>query len=563
MCLSAMIAIFLVYTFANGRSFTGYVSDLDKQWDSYQGHRNEKTRLRSELISRLGYDGLIHHYDNFILRKTESYKIKAWISYGIVSSTLDKLIGMADTYGERTSLQDIKSTVLAIGENLKYVEQEIEKGTDAKDILSSIDMDYFSTTRSLKNLGHVLSSQLGSNKETEEDKTVIRMIAVMGLDGFIQSYKRYVILGDPIEEIKTREYGEKIKAIAAEYLNYDVSFGEKLAIEDILTVVNTYLSKLEKINSMLAAGASAEEIDMEVKVDDTKAIRGFSLLQAVNQGEIEQSGKKVEELIAFIIQKHSNYVNQYAAFLLMIILLFNYFSFQLVIKPIERISHSLLLLSEGKMEISVEEKSLRVNEIGKMQDAFNVFKKHEAQRLKVEKELKQLARTDPLTGLSNRNELNRRYSDIIRIAKRKNEKIAILALDLDNFKTVNDTYGHAVGDEFLEEVSEILVNETRDSDIVARIGGDEFAIVLYAPEQEEDVQILARRVIKRVSDLNMIDDSAIRAGVSIGICFDEARNCQNLKKTLSRADRALYNAKESGKNKVISINALIASASAI
>lgn len=161
-------------------------------------------------------------------------------------------------------------------------------------------------------------------------------------------------------------------------------------------------------------------------------------------------------------------------------------------------------------------------------------------------EIQRLAMTDQLTGLANRNCFQRRFAESVLLAKRENLKLALLLLDLDKFKPVNDTYGHQTGDEVLKAVADIFRKERRQTDVVARLGGDEFAILLVNPDSRASAEKCAQKIIDEISRTIVVHEQEIHIGVSIGIAFvfDDAVNEEEL---IHKADVALYHAKKSGR----------------
>ncbi|WP_085585025.1 diguanylate cyclase domain-containing protein [Thalassospira mesophila] len=165
----------------------------------------------------------------------------------------------------------------------------------------------------------------------------------------------------------------------------------------------------------------------------------------------------------------------------------------------------------------------------------------------IEEQIRQMALTDPLTGLANRHLFNDRLAQAIRLSERINQNVALLLLDLDWFKQVNDTYGHPVGDKLLIEIANFLRSRFRDADVVARLGGDEFAILLPAMGNPEEAQIPAARIIQEIGRPRMIDGNEITVGASIGISYCKGCEC-DADNLYRKADRALYLAKKGGRN---------------
>ena len=156
------------------------------------------------------------------------------------------------------------------------------------------------------------------------------------------------------------------------------------------------------------------------------------------------------------------------------------------------------------------------------------------------------AEHDFLTGLPNRILLNGRASQAIALAKRHGRQVGVLFLDLDGFKQINDSLGHAVGDQLLQSVAERLRTCGRDSDTVSRQGGDEFVVLLSDMQQAEDAAICARRILHALAQTHSIDQHELHITASIGVSVypDDGLDATTL---IKNADTAMYRAKESGR----------------
>jgi len=161
------------------------------------------------------------------------------------------------------------------------------------------------------------------------------------------------------------------------------------------------------------------------------------------------------------------------------------------------------------------------------------------------KELTRQAYHDALTGLANRNHLLERAEHEVAVATAGNKRMALLLLDLDGFKRVNDTVGHHAGDALLQAVGKRMQASVRDHDIVARLGGDEFAILLTRDPDAASAVTIAERLHSRVCESFTVDDVEIAVGASIGIALfpDDATGIAAL---IRGADGAMYRAKRSG-----------------
>lgn len=165
----------------------------------------------------------------------------------------------------------------------------------------------------------------------------------------------------------------------------------------------------------------------------------------------------------------------------------------------------------------------------------------------LESKIKRMAFFDSLTGLPNRNMINDRLVLALAHAERNDEKFAVLFLDMDDFKSVNDTLGHSIGDELLKDVSKRLKGLLRGEDTVARIGGDEFVILLTGLKDVSYSTRLAERIIAALQPVFKIGTHEIHSSFSIGIAVypTDGKDTETLFKS---ADSAMYRAKEQGKN---------------
>lgn len=168
-----------------------------------------------------------------------------------------------------------------------------------------------------------------------------------------------------------------------------------------------------------------------------------------------------------------------------------------------------------------------------------------SQRKAAEEKLRTLANTDELTGLFNRRYISELLIEEIRRAARYNNALSLLIIDIDNFKTINDTHGHDAGDQVLQAFSKLLLEVNRDTDKVGRWGGEEFVVILPHASSDKALTLAERVRIKVVEDGFQPVDSFT---VSIGIAtYEEGDTAESL---IKRADKALYSAKNQGKNRV-------------
>jgi len=198
------------------------------------------------------------------------------------------------------------------------------------------------------------------------------------------------------------------------------------------------------------------------------------------------------------------------------------------------------------VEISIEELDEPIKD-NKSSITIIAVARNVSRRKHVEENLQQLAYFDSLTGLPNRLLFNDRLKQSLAEAKRQKKCIAIMLLDLDHFKNVNDSMGHDIGDKLLCEVATRLNNGIREADTLARLGGDEFALIFSDTAEIMDAGLMARHLLSRLKTPIKIDGRELFASASIGITIypTDAEDADSL---LKFADSAMYHAKDMGRN---------------
>ncbi|MEW1956934.1 diguanylate cyclase [Kineococcus sp. NPDC059986] len=185
----------------------------------------------------------------------------------------------------------------------------------------------------------------------------------------------------------------------------------------------------------------------------------------------------------------------------------------------------------------------RPGEVGAVVQVIDV-----TQRRLVQRRLREAALHDPLTGLPNRTLLEDRLRHALSAAARSGDQVALLYCDLDDFKPVNDTGGHAAGDHVLIDVADRLSAAVRPGDTVARLGGDEFAVVCPGLPDEATAADVAERIVAAMRDPFPVAGWEFRVGISVGLAMADAS--QDATRVLQQADQAMYEAKGSGKGRV-------------
>ena len=201
---------------------------------------------------------------------------------------------------------------------------------------------------------------------------------------------------------------------------------------------------------------------------------------------------------------------------------------------------------KGKLwfELSVSRKQLSAE----LEPHFIVLARDITERKASEQRIMQLAHYDPLTALPNRALLADRMKVAIKRAERRSGRLAVLFVDLDRFKPINDSLGHDIGDHLLKTVAERMLASVRGVDTVSRVGGDEFVVLLSEIETAEDAARVAEKLIFGLSRPYLIEEHELLLTASVGISIypDNGKESNIL---LRNADASMYTAKETGRNR--------------
>jgi len=211
--------------------------------------------------------------------------------------------------------------------------------------------------------------------------------------------------------------------------------------------------------------------------------------------------------------------------------------------PLSQLRHKVGNITDGAVEIDVLDVA-RKDEVGDLSRAFYALSQ---QRATAERKLAELALVDPLTGLCNRRKFEMVATKSLLASERSCQPLMLAYLDVDNFKQINDKFGHGVGDQVLIEFAKRLKNAVRASDTVVRIAGDEFVILYDTMAEETKAEDLAKRILEYIQPAFEIGDATLNVTTSIGLAYHHGNEISTTE-LLHFADEALYTAKHNGRN---------------
>ncbi|HEB83126.1 MAG TPA: EAL domain-containing protein [Gammaproteobacteria bacterium] len=208
-----------------------------------------------------------------------------------------------------------------------------------------------------------------------------------------------------------------------------------------------------------------------------------------------------------------------------------------------------LMQNQQDLEKTVQQRTSELSEVNReLKEVNRALVSEINERRRIEANLQHMAHHDSLTNLPNRLLLDARLSHSISRARRDQSRIAVIFIDLDHFKLINDSLGHDIGDRLLVETSQRLLECVRDEDTVARLGGDEFIMIIEQVHETEQLDILLNKVMQKVSQPLYIDEHKLSTSASIGISIfpDDGDSTEQL---MQNADAAMYYVKEHGRHK--------------
>lgn len=558
---------------------------------------NSKAIFISEIQALAGYGGMIHNFKNYVLRGREEYYEKANTNIAKLRAVIESYRKFDLNRGETVALEDVVHMLDAYGAALDTINTMLADGAGPKDIDVEVKVDDLPALRALNLLAHganleildrsrAVDVSLQKIESAEQAVTIIEITFILIIAVLLTWLLRRQIIA-PLKLISVN-----MKRIAVG--DYDVSIADPSGNNEISEMTRDLQVLLrnsirrneaeqnlahsnEELNAQLLevqslreqadeqaveavamaetlafATAEAELAKSKAETDEqrTRAIMNTvvdaiitvsskGIIETFNMGAQTIFGYTPEEMIgrnvSFLMpeplrSQHDGFIKSFMAG-----------------KPAGVVGRTIEQVGQRKSgEHFPIDLSINAMHIGKETSFIGVIKDI-TERKVAEDEIRRLAMTDSLTGLANRNAFNTRFDEAIAQVKRRDTHLALLMIDLDKFKPVNDQYGHPVGDALLIKVADCLLSTCRETDIVARLGGDEFAVFLTDLEAPEFAYKPAESIIEALSKPLQALDQTVQIGASIGIAFCPGDGSDQ-ETLVVNADNALYAAKEAGRN---------------
>lgn len=337
------------------------------------------------------------------------------------------------------------------------------------------------------------------------------------------------------KDIKSKDDIASVRAML-DRIASNSDFIDSILIHDeneVLLTTDPFRRKTISTNLLFSNGLSAydkleqiEAIEEEIRYYEGKRANTLKLTFVLDK----------DEIFLYFSERQTKFL-LYFGLLPIFILLFIWLILRhFVVRPLETLRQFAYYQSEVPKAFCLKEiETIRYSMV-------QTFQRLESEK----KELYDMARTDMLSGLANRNALKEYVERLIANSQRDNKEFAFLFLDLDNFKDINDSLGHNVGDELLKKISSIIGEAVRSNDFIARVGGDEFVIVVEKYHSAVELSMIVERIQKYLAQTWIIQTYPVNVGSSVGIAF-YPKDGDNLVSLMKNSDIAMYEAKNNGR----------------
>lgn len=372
----------------------------------------------------------------------------------------------------------------------------------------------------LYNLVQLRQSWVDYSYETSaRGDALARIHRAVGYGGFIHHFKNYVLRQDQTYlERLSLDIDETRDALSA-YSHLDLSTKEKIALRTIHKTFEAYMASVRSAELGIVEGVKPALLDQRVAISDKTAIAALAVLQQSYDAYNRNAAERIQSEFNFLIN-------------VMLVGL-------LAVPLIGFLAHGHMGLLERLVESILARREIQHQLLAREQEAQQALRRSEQYR--------DLAYRCSLTQIPNRQAFQEAATAALDSARESEEKLAVLYVDVDDFKLINDEHGHPVGDKVLTEIACRLDSILRDEDLVARIGGDEFAILIFGRDALKAKEQLASRILDVLNDPfdHIVEDLRVSCSVGGAIGPDHGDDVDTL---LREADTRMYVVKKSGKN---------------
>jgi diguanylate cyclase (GGDEF)-like protein/hemerythrin-like metal-binding protein len=534
-------------------------------WDNYNKHKEMKTTFEIshilKHINEFAHNMQIERGLSSGYLTSEGTKFKSKLKkQHVISDESIKLFNLKIKTTNTNKLVTIKPYLKSFKEDIDSL-KDLRQMIIEKKISQLIMIDFYSNT--IKNILNITSKIAHLNHDTDISSSILSLSSLSQFKESLGSERAYNIMFIEQKNISLNEYIKFIELLTVQK-KFLTAFGQTASNaqmklknsfinSSILSEINIYRGNIKNKNF--------QNLDSEVWFSNiTKYINTIKVFE-------EQLLKEINTLLSDEIDKTFNdfilwFV--YSIFITVLIVLTIYTFERNSKKQTYQLTDAMKHLANGGRNLRLSIDTID-NKMAQMCDAYEItrqklligdiytqlFKDQKEAELKKQQSqntiLKEIAFVDSLTGVINRRKFQELSEKELTRSNRYKSSLSFLMLDIDYFKKINDTYGHDAGDEVLKHFSSICLDIARESDVVSRIGGEEFIIMLPVTD-ENGAYLLAERLRKKVFNSSIkVNNKTIKYSVSIGIGILTDKD-KNVKEVLKRVDEALYKAKNSGRN---------------
>jgi diguanylate cyclase (GGDEF)-like protein/PAS domain S-box-containing protein len=501
-----------------------------------------KAQALTLLRAQLGYGGLIHNFKNLVLRHDLARQKKISENLRMAMETISKYESHGVNQTEQLALEDVLATLNLYMLALDETTGLIKEGLSPAEIDRKVKVDDSLALRGMAVLDREIAAQIEKNSEN-----LLNAISLMSRLGRISVYSTAGLI--------------LFLILTSLWLVYGRVIGPVRALTEVMSSLaegnlEVEISGADRDNEMGRMARSVEvfrenaikRAEAERRAENNEA-RVRAVVDAVPEGivTVDSSGKisTANPAVEMMFGYNSDELKGLNVSLLLA-----------AVEEDGRIGSLALDEHVGTSSIFTARRrdgttfpaELAVGEMNiDGEGMYTCVVSDITNRVNAEEAIKDLAMTDSLTGLANRNRFHENLASGMTLAKRQGTKMALLMLDLDGFKGVNDTYGHPAGDELLRQVSALLSAARRDVDTVARLGGDEFSIILQDVSGVDVVKTIAARLVEDLCRTFVIEGKEMHIGGSCGFAIYSPEE-DDMDMLIRKADIALYAIKAAGKN---------------